>query len=168
MAEVAGELVAWTRAQLAAGKTPVLAVDTALDGLELAARLAADDIAIAGSRAIRDAALRVGELAQAPAIRAPGRELAAVIRVDSERLKLAGDHATALVSPRALPHHDTRFAWPHTAGRDELLAWIESTGARDVFVTGAAAESIAAAVGGRARALGPPQQMTLFPHKAAP
>jgi putative mRNA 3-end processing factor len=167
MADVAGELVAWTRAQLAAGKTPVLAVDTALDGLEVAARLAADDIAIAGSRTIRDAALRVGELAPTPAIRAPGREPAAVIRVDSERLKIAGDHTTALVSPRASTSH-TRFAWPHTAGRDELLAWIESTGARDVFVTGAAAESIAAAVGGRARAIGPPQQMTLFPHKAAP
>jgi putative mRNA 3-end processing factor len=196
MTEVAGELVAWTRAQLAAARTPVLAVDTALDGLELATRLAADDIAIAGSRAIRDAALRVGELAPLPAIRAPNRDPAAVIRVDTERLKLPGDLATALVSPRAASlspqtdagprpigassriddargdnrasAFDAHFAWPHTAGRDQLLAWIESTGARDVFVTGGAAEAIAAAVGGRARAIGPPQQMTLFPHKAAP
>jgi putative mRNA 3-end processing factor len=165
MTEVAGELVAWTRAQLAAARTPVLAVDTPLDGLELAARLDAEHVAIACSRTIRDAALRTGDT---PALRAPGREPAAVIRVDSDRLKLAGDIVTALVSPRASVGHDAHFAWPHTAGRDELLAWIESTGARDVFVTGAAAESIAAAVGGRARAIGPPQQMTLFPHKAAP
>jgi hypothetical protein len=105
-----------------------------------------------------------------------------MIRLEHERLRpaahrtpngaaAAGSFATALVSGRAIDSNagfDAGFALPHSAGRAELLAWIESTNARDVFVTGAASESIAAALGGRARAIGPPQQMTLFPHKAAP
>ncbi|MEO8552606.1 MAG: hypothetical protein ABI678_21665, partial [Kofleriaceae bacterium] len=53
------------------------------------------------------------------------------------------------------------FAWPFAAGRTQLLAWIEQTRAKDVFLTGACAEAIAAALGKRARVLGPPHQMTL-------
>ena len=49
----------WTRAQLAAGRRPVLFVDTVLDGLEVASLLAAEDIAIAGSRALREAGQRI-------------------------------------------------------------------------------------------------------------
>jgi len=48
------------------------------------------------------------------------------------------------------------------AGRDQLLAWIEQTRARRVFVTGAHAETIVAALGDKAQKLGPPQQMALF------
>jgi hypothetical protein len=154
LAEVAGELVAWTRARLDA--KPVLVVDCASDGLEIAARLVADGLPVAGSRAVRDAALRIGELAQVPALRAPGKEPHVLIRVEHERAKDRGPSAHVSVRDGA------EFAWPFTADRATLLAWIDQTGAREVFVTGASAESIAAAVGTRAKVLGPPHQMTLF------
>src|SRR5262249_10865538 len=54
------------RPQLAAGRRPVLLVDTVLDGLEVASRLAAEDIAIAGGRALREAAHRIAELVPPP------------------------------------------------------------------------------------------------------
>ncbi|MFT2139547.1 hypothetical protein, partial [Bacillus cereus] len=72
--------------------------------------------------------------------------------------------AVARVSGRVLdePHAaDAGFAWASAAGRAPLLAWIESTAARAVFVTGPHAESIVAALGARGRLLGPPRQMTL-------
>src|SRR5215468_2521820 len=56
----------WTRAQLAAGRRPVLVVDSVLDGLEVASRLAAEAIAIAGGRALREAAHRIAELVPPP------------------------------------------------------------------------------------------------------
>ena len=179
--EVAGKLLAWVHAQLAAGKTPVLVVDTALDGIEVATRLAADGLVVAGSRAVRDTALRIGSVAgggstttgllprgaQLPAIRAPGKEPAATIRIETERVKLAdgAKPMNALVSGRALElpgGWDAGFAWPFIAGRDQLLGWIEQSRAKDVFVTGACAEAIVDKLGPRARVLGPPHQMALF------
>jgi putative mRNA 3-end processing factor len=204
--------IAWTRAQLAAGTRPVLFVDSLLDGLEVASRLAADGVAIAGPRALRDAAQRIADLVPSPqvlegaiaigstlapralapdpgggvpSIAAPGREPRAIVWLDSDRAGLArslGAHAagdrppaTALVSARAragLAGHGAGFVWAAAADRAQLLGWIEATGARDVYVTGACAEAIVAALGGalggRARVIGPPHQMPLFPHEAAP
>ncbi|NVB77839.1 MAG: hypothetical protein HOV81_05535 [Kofleriaceae bacterium] len=179
--DVAGKLVAWVRAQLAAGKTPVLVVDTVLDGIEVAARLAAEELVVAGSRTLRDAALRIGSVpggaaaattrgtrgVKIPAIRSPGKEPAATIRLETDRVKLAeGAKAmTALVSGRALDQQsgwDAGFAWPFVAGREQLLGWIEQSRAKDVFVTGACAEAIVDKLGPRARVLGPPHQMALF------
>ena len=54
------------------------------------------------------------------------------------------------------------FAWPFVADSDHLLAWIAQARAKDIFVTGACAETIVAALGPRARVLGPPRQMALF------
>lgn len=234
----------WTRAQLAAGRRPVLLVDTVLDGLEVASRLAAEAIAIAGGRALREAAHRIAELVPppqrvdgeivigastsgsprpvsprsigpraisrarpepagtdlaapsspldlaagsqsfprlaidatsgVPAIAPPGREPRAIVWLDADRPQLAkalGDRpaATALVSARALDGtdgYDTGFAWASAADRAQLLAWIEATGARDVLVTGPCADAIVAALGGRARVIGPPHQMPLFPREA--
>jgi putative mRNA 3-end processing factor len=165
--EVAGRLVAWVRAQLAAGKTPVLVVDTVLDGIEVATRLVAEDLVVAGSRTLRDAALRIGSLAKIPAIRSPGKEPATTIRLETDRVKLAdgAKAVTALVSGRALDSQsgwDAGFAWPFVAGRAQLLGWIEQSRAKDVFVTGACAEAIVDKLGPRARVLGPPHQMALF------
>jgi putative mRNA 3-end processing factor len=168
LAQAAGRVATWTRAQLAAGRRAVLAVESALDGLEVAARLAADGIPIAGSRSLRDAAARAGTLATVPPIRAPGREPCAIVRVDGDRARGAEPVVTARVSLRDdSTDHDAAFAWPFAADRTQLLAWIEETGARDVYVTGPCAESIAASVGARAHVLGPPRQMTLFPREAA-
>jgi hypothetical protein len=234
----------WTRAQLAAGRRPVLLVDSVLDGLEVASRLAAEAIPIAGGRALREAAHRIAELVPppqrvdgevvigsslgpratgprpraivprprpepagadlaappsprpppfdlavgsqtfprlvidatsgVPPIAAPGREPRAIVWLDADRPQLAralGDRpaATALVSARALDGtagYDTGFAWASAADRAQLLAWIEATGARDVFVTGPCADAIVAALGARARVIGPPHQMPLFPREA--
>jgi hypothetical protein len=236
--------IGWTRAQLAAGRRPVLLVDSVLDGLEVASRLAAEAIPIAGGRALREAAHRIAELVPppqlvdgevvigsslgpraagprpraivprprpeaagadlaapaspvsppsglavgsqtfprlaidatsgVPPIAAPGREPRAIVWLDADRPQLAralGDRpaATALVSARALDGtagYDTGFAWASAADRAQLLAWIEATGARDVFVTGPCADAIVAALGARARVIGPPHQMPLFPREA--
>lgn len=164
--DVATELVTWTRAQLARGTPAVLTVDTVLDGFEIAARLAAEGILVAGSRRLRDAAARLDGNAQVPPLRGIGRDVGAVIRIEGERAKPPADaFVTALVSGRALEGaagHDAAFAWPFVAGRRQLLAWIEQTRARDVFVTGACAEAIATTLGPRARVIGPPRQMALF------
>ncbi|HEU4728770.1 MAG TPA: hypothetical protein VFT22_12790 [Kofleriaceae bacterium] len=193
--------IGWTRAQLGLGKRPVLFVDSLLDGLEVASRLAAEGVAIAGPRALRDAAHRIADLVPGPqivdgalaigstlhprtpsadpgsgvpAIAAPGREVRAVIWLDADRAGAArslGERpfATARVSARARAGeagYDAGFPWASAADRAQLLAWIEATGARDIYVTGACAEAIVAALGARARVIGPPHQMTLFPHEA--
>ena len=166
--KVAERVIAWVRTQLTADRRPVLVVDTAIDGLEVAARLAAEQLIVAGSRSLRDAVLRIGELVATPQVRAPGREPSVVIRVEADRLKLPdGDSPiTAVVSPRAIdviPSAEAAFAWPFVAGRDQLLAWIEQTRARDVYVTGQHAHAIVEKLGPRARMIGPPHQMVLFP-----
>jgi len=176
--------IAWTRAQLAAERRPVLFVDTALDGLEVATCLAREGIPLAGGRTIRELAQRANEHAYEQvldgagplAIGTPGREPRAILwlaadRAGARRAVGARAHATAAVSGHALAAEhgcDAGFAWPSAAGRAELLAWIESANAREVFVTGAAAEPIVHALGPRARVLGPPHQMTLFPREAMP
>ena len=204
LAAAIGATIEWTRAQLAAGRRPVLFVDAPLDGLEVASRLAADGLAIAGGRLLREAAQRIADLVARPqiidgtvaigrtitprtmaapdpgsgipAISAPGREPRAIVWLDADRAGLArslGDRtfATALISARAVggvAGYDAGFGWAAAADRAQLLGWIEATGAREVFVTGACAEAIAGAVGPRARIIGPPHQMPLFPREAVP
>ncbi|MBX3162110.1 MAG: hypothetical protein KF773_39470, partial [Deltaproteobacteria bacterium] len=77
--------------------------------------------------------------------------------------------SSALVSGRAVDGPagtDAAFAWAGAADRDDLLAWIDATGAARIFVTGPCAGAVVEALGPRARALGPPRQMTLFPGEA--
>jgi putative mRNA 3-end processing factor len=159
-------VVDWITEELTHGRVPVLVVDTVFDGLEVAARLVDADLVVAASRSIRDAALRVRAHIAAPAIRAPGKEPTVVIRVDSERVKLpdTAKLSTALVSVRALDKnpYDMSFAWPFVATRKQLLEWIEQSRARDIYVTGACADTIVEGLGPRARVLGPPRQMALF------
>jgi hypothetical protein len=164
LAEVADRVLAWVRAERAAKRVPALVVDTPLDGLEVAAHLATAGFAIGGGKSIREAAVRLATADIAvPAIAAITRETQVVIRTERDRVK-AFDPPTALVSGRALDAHAyaTAFAWPFAAGREALLAWIEQTRASEIYVTGNAAETIARALGPRARVLGPPQQMTMF------
>jgi putative mRNA 3-end processing factor len=165
--DVATRVIEWTRAQLAAGVPTVLVVENALDGIEVAARLVAEGVPVAAGKSIRDAVLRLAGVAGVPAIRAPGREPAVLIRAETDRVKLpsAPQAVTALVAARAIdpaPGWAASFAWPFVAGRDQLLAWIEQTRAREIFVTGPCADAIVTALGSRARLLGPPRQMALF------
>lgn len=165
LAAVIEQTVAWTAAELAAGRRPVLLVETALDGLEVALELARAGIAIAASRPIREAAQRAGQAAttlhladQPLLVAAPGKEPRAIVW-------LAHDRDGAARAARGAAFTVSRVVergWVHGAGRRELLAWIESANAREVYVTGACAEDIASTLGPRARAIGPPQQMTLF------
>jgi putative mRNA 3-end processing factor len=172
LSTIADRVAEWCTAQLAAGRAPVLVVDNVLDGLEVASRLVDEDMVVAASRGIRDAALRVRGHASVPAIRAPGREPTVVIRTETDRVKLAEGvkSATALVSLRALdprkdgtlPGFDALYAWPFASTKKQLLEWIEQSRAKDIFITGACADTIAETLGPRARVLGPPRQMALF------
>lgn len=165
--DVASQVVDWARVQLIGGRTPVLVVDTVYDGLEVASYLAAAGVQIAGTKALRDAATRGAAHAAVPAVRTPGKEPAAIIRLDGDRVKVeAARSATALVSVRALARAsgawDVAFAWPFVADHGELVQWIEQSRARSIFITGAHADELADELGPRARVLGPPRQMALF------
>jgi Cft2 family RNA processing exonuclease len=171
--------LSWTRAQLAAGKRPILMVETALDGLEVATVLGDEGFALAGAKPIRDAVLRAKELSDGvrrakrtngkPAtslvMAAPGREVRATIWLAGTREAPAvvtdKPHTTALLSG-TMDVVDATFAWSSGADRTQLLAWIESTRAKEVFVTGASADAIVKVLGDKAKFLGPPQQMSLF------
>lgn len=175
---VIDEVDAWTRAELAAGRRPVVFADCLLDALEIACTLAARGVAVASARSVRELAARASRDAPLPGRAAEelkniGKEPRAVVWLDSDHAglrKAIGAHrfSTALASGRtvAVPQsgagYDAAFAWACAADRAQLLTWIEATSARSVFVTGACAESIAGALGPRARVLGPPQQMALF------
>ena len=133
---------AWASEHLA--DRPVLVADTLLDGLEIASKLAG--LPLAAGKALRDASARVGlDLA----LTAPAQNRV-TIRVKGERAADDGPHA--LVSGHADAHG---FAWASAAGHRDLLAWIDSTSARHVYVTGACADAIVAAIGPRATVLGP-------------
>jgi len=170
LARVIDQACTWARAQLADDRRPVLFVDTVLDGLEVATRLAGAGIAVAAGRPIREAAARVAKVTALPAITTPGKEPRAVVWLDADHagvLKaLAGKRfATALASGRTVESeggYDAAFAWAHAADRAQLLGWIESANARDVFLTGPCADAIAQVLGPRARVIGPPRQMALF------
>ncbi|HEY6040421.1 MAG TPA: hypothetical protein VIV58_39325, partial [Kofleriaceae bacterium] len=82
--DIAGELLAWAKAQLASGATPVAVVDSVLDGLEIAAKLA-DHVPLAGSRTLREAAQRLVNLETLPELRAPGKDPRLLIRVASDK-----------------------------------------------------------------------------------
>lgn len=166
--DVAGRVIEWTREQRAAGLPTVLVVDSALDGIEVAARLFAEGVPVATSKPLRDAVSRVAGLATVPTLRAPGRDPSVVIRVAGERTRPVDREVRALVSYRAIDAASVdasfaaSFAWPFVAGRTQLLAWIEQTRAREIFVTGACADTIVEQLGARARVIGPPRQMALF------
>lgn len=185
--DVIEKVLGWTRKQLAAARRPILLVDSALDGLEVACVLAAEGIDLAAAKPIREAATRMASLDQtamrkrttngmsgrsamaAPVISAPTKELRTTIWLAAHRdaPKVITDqaHGTALLAGRPIDPSsatEVHFAWSHAADRTGLLEWIEETRATQVFVTGASAEAIVKALGERGKFLGPPQQMSLF------
>ncbi|HEX4456292.1 MAG TPA: hypothetical protein VH143_35770 [Kofleriaceae bacterium] len=164
-AEVAERVVAWVRAERVAKHVPIAVVDTPLDGLEVAGMLADAGFAVAAGKSIRDAAARLPEVGA----RLVAKDADVIVRTERDRIKSSAP--TALIAGRAIDRHAYAlgFAWPFAAGRAELLAWIEHTRAKEIFVTGPCAEAIVAKLNARgrseaqrARVLGPPTQMTLF------
>lgn len=158
----ADRLATWARTQLAAGAVPVVVADVAVEALEIAARLVAAGITVAATRVVREAAARIGELATLPPMSTIRREPAAVLAIDGERVKLPGEQVATTLRVSVRPLADGALAWPFVATPAQLLAWIEQARARAVFVTGDGADAIVAALGARARVLGPPRQMALF------
>lgn len=167
LAEVVAATVQWISEQLAAARTPVLLVDSVLDGLEISHAVRHHGIATVASRAIRDAeqrALRAGfgshlslDRSARGAIVWPAGDRASLARTLGER-----SHAIARVSGQLGDHSDhLHFAWPSAADRSQLLDYAAATKAREVYVTGRCAESIVRALGDRGRLLAPPRQMAL-------
>jgi hypothetical protein len=194
LANAIAKTIAWTRGELERGKHAVLLVDTALDGFEVARVLAPHGIALAGSAPIRELAKRARAVGMrtngrarstaddtehlGPTIAVPSREPRATLWLASDPKGLARamddrKHSLALVSARALggsgvddAELDAAFVWPNAADRASLLAWIEATKAKEIFVTGECAAAIVAALGDKAKFLGPPQQLSLFKESA--
>jgi hypothetical protein len=195
LAKAIEQTLDWTARELVAGRRPVLLVDTALDGLEVAMALATAGIPIAGARAIREAAQRAGDLAvdaiaaanaravrdaelrgdktseiedapRALQIASPGKDPRAIVWLARDRAGLQRATSNVTTSIAALGGEeldaDACFEWTNASGTNDVLAWIESTNAREVYVTGACADEIARVLGARARVIGPPHQMTLF------
>lgn len=164
--ETIARTAGWAKAELAADRRPVLFCDSALDGLEIVTELAARGIQVSAGRPVRELAGR----AKLTNITTPGKEPRAVVWLDSDHAGLAKALAgkrfsTALASGRAIEGadgYDQSFVWASAADRPQLLSWIASANAREVFVTGPCADAIVGAIGARARVVGPPRQMALF------
>ncbi|MBK9034802.1 MAG: hypothetical protein IPL61_26655 [Myxococcales bacterium] len=162
--------------QIAAdGAVAVVLVTNALRGLAVAERLAAAGLVVAAHRAIVDGATRLASAGlAAPAVRRSvarasvlvwlvrdRTRVAAALGARPARIVLASGLACEREQVRALAV-DAAVPWSGAADRAGLLRFIDQSGAAAVVVTGACAATIAAAVGPRARVLGPPQQMALF------
>jgi putative mRNA 3-end processing factor len=153
----------------------VVLVDDAIGGLELAALLHAHGVAVAGHRAIVDGARRLAEAGlEAPPLRraiARGRALVWPL-ADVARLPAAlrGLRAHRLLASglacepgfAASVGADVGVAWSLAGDRDAALGLVGSARATEVVLLGDGAAPLAAAIGPRARVLGPPRQMPLF------
>lgn len=171
----AAQVIARVREINRDGEVAVILVSNPLRGLAVAERLALDGLALAGHRTIVDAAARLdGAGLPAPVIKrsvaradalvwpvADRARLAAALGARRSRVILASGLACEREQVRALGV-DAAIAWSGAADRDSLLRFIGGSGATSVAITGAAAPAIAAALGPRARVLGPPEQMALF------
>nr|HEX4319031.1 hypothetical protein [Kofleriaceae bacterium] len=160
IADTAARLVAWLRDHLAAGRRPSVRCDSIVDAFEIGLALARADLPLVGAAPLQRLAQIGG-----PAIGRAGRAAAVALQVAPAN-RPAGP--TAIVAQRASEHDhagfDAGFCWQTRATRPELLAWIESTSARQIFVTGRPddAAELAATLGPRARPLTPPLQQQLF------
>jgi hypothetical protein len=179
--EVAAEVSGLVAEVTGAGGVAVLLVTSACKGLDVAARLG-DHVTLSSHRMIHHAAQH---------LRATGVELPRIRRFSGKRaqsgrvllwpanrrdaldsVELPIGSQIALLSGRALDadataevRADAAFAWSNCAGFDELLQYLESSGASRVFLTSRFAEPLAAALDSEqrsARPLGPPRQMSLF------
>lgn len=164
----------------AAGGVAVLLVSSPSKGLDVMGRLSDEtQLGFAAHWSIHEAARRLRRLDPTlPAVRRwSGRPPAGkVLLWPAEQRQalgtLPGPSRVALVSGQAMEPAlvsalavDTAFAWSNQADCDEILAYIEQSGAQTVFATSHHAEDLArsaTSAGRTVRALGPPRQMPLF------
>lgn len=179
--EVAARVASFADQVTTEGGVAVLLVTSACKGLDVAVRMG-DHVTLSAHRLIHHAAQH---------LRASGVELPRIRRFTARRaiggrvllwpanrrdaldaVELPPSSRIALISGRALEveaaaemRADVAFAWSNSAGYDELLEYIEASGASQVFLTSRFAEPLAAALDSdkvSARSLGPPRQMSLF------
>lgn len=175
-AAVAAELVEWAAPRVASTAVLVL-VSTELRALELSILFARAGLEVAAPPALRNLARRarlalpeVPELSHLTrgkpqlVLATPELRASVVSRLGAVPLSTAwvsGEAADPGACARA--QVDRGFAWSACADRAQLLAWIEATCAREIYLTGRHAAELAAHLGPRASVLGPPTQMPLFP-----
>jgi putative mRNA 3-end processing factor len=178
--EALAEVRAFVDEALAARRTPVLLAPVYGAAMDVADTLARKGIALRGHRAM---------IAAAAAFRAAGASVPLIARFarkvgpqeallwppearDAPLLGVLPSPVFAFVSGfsldadiRARMRADAGIALSNQSGYPDLLAYIESTGAREVAVTRGFSESLAEDLRGRgldAYPLGPPRQMELF------
>ncbi len=186
-AAVEAELAAYVARALAAEETPVVVAAPHGDAEEAALALATAGFTLTAQAQIAESLKRWRALGAAvPAVRKlrktprPGEVLLWPLPAPPTRRTPAGPPLAELLSqqgiarPRlavltgALPSLapcSESFAWAQTADPDELVRYAVATGARELYLTDAHAEPVAAALraaGLDARSLGPPEQMSLF------
>jgi hypothetical protein len=174
--DAAAQLVAWA-VDVARNAVPVVLVTSIGKGLDVAAALTAGGLDVVAHRAIHHTAQRLRTAGIAtPAVHRAGKRVAAgraLVWSLRDRARLDGIEVTprkvALVSGLAVERDavaaascDVAFAWSNSADRDELIGLVRASAASQVFVTGRCADDIVRALGGSARRLGPPEQMSLF------
>lgn len=174
-----GDVVDFARRALAGGEVPVVLVTGALKGLDAVAALDAAGIACAGHRSIVEAARRLAGAGMVVPVKRTVARGRALVWTVADRARLGAavrdlPARTALASglsvDRALVADlgvDAAIPWSAAADRAALLDFIARSGAREVAVTGAHADDVAAAAGPHARRLGPPHQMPLFAASAS-
>jgi len=168
------------------GGIAVLLVSSPSKGIDVAARLAREGLEIRAHRSVHHAAQRLRgiegisppEIHRWTARSAARAARRCVLLWPSRHIQILARAAlpphsrVALVSGSALDPEETAkceadvgFAWSNQADFRELRAYIESCGARRVYLTGRYAESMAESINTAerpARILGPPRQMSLF------
>lgn len=189
-AQLSSQLVEWVAAEAARGHV-LLLVGSELKALDVAAVLAAAGVAVAAPLALRELARRARAVApRVPELRAIARgRPTVVVACLADRAKVSAELGRTAKGVAKLPlvtgwisgeavepaavtaqRVERGFAWSSCADRAQLLAWIEATSAREVYVTGRCAAEIVEELGKRAAVrasvLGPPLQMPLFSSSA--
>lgn len=184
--ETVAHVAAFAAEVTSSGGTAILLVSSASKALDVASRLttalatSAPGAAFLGHRAFHAAARKLrASHPDLPRIRRWQGTLPAghvllwpAHRRDTLPAPVPAPSRVALVSGQALDPDavaslrvDAAFAWSNQADHDELVRYIETSAARQVYVTHRFAEALAARLTGGTRvvrALGPPRQMSLL------
>ena len=168
-ADVQAELMAWTRACLTDGMTPVVLCDPLRTAPMLARQLGAvGEVRV--HRTIAAVAKALGDrLSQAKARPSAGQIVLWPMQHSDDRAMWGLDRCrVALVSGFAMDvavvrrlRADAAFPWAELAGFDGLLRYVEQSGATEVHCLGEA-DDLVRKIGRRARVFGAPKQLLLF------
>jgi putative mRNA 3-end processing factor len=178
--ELTLEVAGFCRKAMRRAGAAVLLVRSASKGIDVATRLAALGVRMAAHRSIHHASRRLeDENGLRPVHRFSGRARPGQVllwltgaRDALERVALPPGSSIALLSGTACHPDavralrvDAAFAWSDRGDHRDLLEYARQTGAEHIFVTGPGSEPLAESLqksGRRARAIGPPRQMSLF------